>query len=336
MTLKTKLLILLIIVLIGSGTGVFYYLKSIGLIKTGAEAIIGCQNSRDISSFFGAPGSNLVSYNLFGQEITVNQLLPPYLDNIQKEVNAAKTGYNFNTIYAYNNRSKIGGYGKSLHSWGIAIDINPDSNPYERGNYGPPTTDIPGQIIDIFKKHGFAWGGDWPGERDPMHFEWYGASMSGQIIDKVSGQKLLSVATEVNGSGSPNANGEYKWIMPFGTYVITSKSRGYKDNIFSVSLACFSDTTVDIAMEALPSNVAGSIAGKIIVSGNYPILMPSTIFLDGRTVGVSNNNGEYYIPNVREGKHKIEAKVLYFPNASTEVVLVPGENITNANIIVGK
>lgn len=336
MSQKTKIIILVVILFLGLGFGVYFYLRLTGIIKTGAEAIIGCQNSSQISNFFGKPGTNLTSYNLFGSEITINELLPPYLDRIQKEVNDAKTGYNFTNISSYNNRSKVGGGGKSLHSWGIAIDINPDTNPYQRGNYGPPESDIPIQIVNIFKNYGFAWGGDWPGERDPMHFEWYGAKVSGSILDKISNQKILSVATDIDGAGSPNTNGDFGWIMPFGSHTITAKTRGYKDTSFSASLACFSYNNIDITMEALPSNLGGSISGKIQVAGNYPMLMPATISLDGRTVGVSGVRGDFTIPNVHEGKHKVEAKVLFFPGGESAVELVPGENIQNVNILIGK
>jgi len=336
MQIKTKVIFIIVIIFLGICLGIYYWLKAAGIIRTGAEAVIGCQGSNQISNFFGPPGTNLVSYNLFGNEITVNKIITPYLDNIQKEVVDAKTGYNFTNVTCYNYRSKIGGGGRSLHSWGIAIDINPESNPYQPGNYGPPQSDIPIQIVNIFKKYGFAWGGDWPGERDPMHFEWYGAEIAGQILDKVSSQKILPVATDVDGAGSPNSNGDYSWIVPFGSHTITAKTRGYKDTSFAVSLACFSDTTMDIAMEALPSNLPGSLSGRVQIAGNYPLLMPATISLDGRTVGVSSLRGDYYIPNVHEGKHKIGAKVLFFPGGATSAELVPGENLKNINVLIGR
>lgn len=333
---KTKLILLIIVFLLVLGTGIYLWLLGTGRIKTGAEVIIGCQGSNQISSFLGSPGANLTTYNLFGQEVSVNEMIVPYLDQVQKEVNAAKTGYSFNTIFTYNNRSKVGGGGKSLHSWGIAIDINPESNPYQPGNYGPPQTDIPNQIIDIFRKYGFVWGGEWPGERDAMHFEWYGARVSGQILDKTSSQKILDVSTDIDGAGSPNANGDFNWLVPFGQHTITAKAKGYKDFSTSLSLSCYSDNTLDIVMEALPANLAGSINGNVKVAGNYPILMPANIYLDGRLVGVSNLRGDFYIPNVREGNHKVEAKVLFFPGGSQSIDLVRGENRKNVNIVIGK
>ncbi|HEY1134474.1 MAG TPA: M15 family metallopeptidase [Nocardioides sp.] len=52
----------------------------------------------------------------------------------------------------------------SLHSFGIALDLNVPGN--GRGTVGA----IDRSVVQIFKKWGFAWGGDW-GWTDPMHFE---------------------------------------------------------------------------------------------------------------------------------------------------------------------
>ncbi|HSV40106.1 MAG TPA: M15 family metallopeptidase [Nocardioidaceae bacterium] len=54
--------------------------------------------------------------------------------------------------------------GLSLHSWGIALDLNVPGN--QRGTVG----EMDRQVVGIFKKWGFAWGGDWS-YTDPMHFE---------------------------------------------------------------------------------------------------------------------------------------------------------------------
>jgi D-alanyl-D-alanine carboxypeptidase len=54
--------------------------------------------------------------------------------------------------------------GLSLHSWGIAIDLNVPGN--QRGTAGH----MDPAVVQIFKKWGYAWGGDW-NYTDPMHFE---------------------------------------------------------------------------------------------------------------------------------------------------------------------
>lgn len=52
----------------------------------------------------------------------------------------------------------------SLHAWGIAIDLNVHQN--ERGTAGL----MDRRVVTIFKRWGFAWGGDWS-YTDPMHFQ---------------------------------------------------------------------------------------------------------------------------------------------------------------------
>lgn len=52
----------------------------------------------------------------------------------------------------------------SLHSFGIALDMNVPGN--QRGTVG----EFDREVVKIFKKWGFAWGGDWS-YTDPMHFE---------------------------------------------------------------------------------------------------------------------------------------------------------------------
>ncbi|UUZ61038.1 M15 family metallopeptidase [Nocardioides sp. B-3] len=52
----------------------------------------------------------------------------------------------------------------SLHSFGIALDLNVPGN--QRGSFG----EMNRAVVAIFKKWGFARGGDW-GYTDPMHFE---------------------------------------------------------------------------------------------------------------------------------------------------------------------
>lgn len=335
MKIKARIIILVILLILIVGGGIFLYLVLSGKLKIGAEMVVGCQNSKRISAFFGRPGTHLGSYNFFGHEITVNEMVVPFLDKVQDEIKAAKIDYGFNDAQGYNLRSKSRGGGLSLHSWGIAIDINPEANPYQRGNYGPAQTDMPAEVIEIFRRHGFFWGGDWPGERDPMHFEWYGASLSGVVLDHTNKQKILSAATAVDGSGSPNNEGEFYWIVPAGDHEISAIGRGYKENKFPISLGCFSQDSMAITLEPLPSNVPGSVSGKVRVAGNYPLLVPANIFLDGRLVGVSSLRGDYLIPNIREGKHKIEGKIMFFPGDGTEVEVVPGDSLKNVNILIG-
>ena len=54
--------------------------------------------------------------------------------------------------------------GLSLHTWGIAVDLN------VQGNLRGTTGEIDRRVVEVFKRWGFAWGGDWS-YTDPMHFE---------------------------------------------------------------------------------------------------------------------------------------------------------------------
>jgi hypothetical protein len=65
----------------------------------------------------------------------------------------------------------------SPHSWGIAIDLNPRHGAYwrDRKKTGPEVeamrNNYPKEIVEVFEKHGFIWGGKWS-HFDLMHFEY--------------------------------------------------------------------------------------------------------------------------------------------------------------------
>ena len=66
----------------------------------------------------------------------------------------------------------------SLHSFGIAVDINVEySNYWKWDDPGGErlhldyVNRIPLEIVEIFEKHGFIWGGKWY-HYDTMHFEY--------------------------------------------------------------------------------------------------------------------------------------------------------------------
>lgn len=66
----------------------------------------------------------------------------------------------------FNFRAKRSSNKLSTHSWGIAVDINPETN--DMGKAG----DMSPAIIEVFESYGFTWGGRWPSRgKDPMHFQ---------------------------------------------------------------------------------------------------------------------------------------------------------------------
>ncbi len=89
----------------------------------------------------------------------------------------------------------IGGYrpgSKFCHGRGLAVDINvpenycvdcyrqkgvrvgafyrPADGPGANSDYQPSPYSVTQQVVNILKKHGFCWGGDWRGFKDYMHF----------------------------------------------------------------------------------------------------------------------------------------------------------------------
>lgn len=64
------------------------------------------------------------------------------------------------------NRRKVRGRSSiSLHSWGIAVDMNAAWNPLGGKSSWTP------EFVKCFTDAGFFWGGDFHNRKDPMHFE---------------------------------------------------------------------------------------------------------------------------------------------------------------------
>ena len=76
----------------------------------------------------------------------------------------------------YDCRPVAGTEQTSMHSWGAAIDINTAYSDYWRWSRsgGDPMSyrnRIPPEVIAVFERHGFIWGGRWA-HFDTMHFEY--------------------------------------------------------------------------------------------------------------------------------------------------------------------
>jgi hypothetical protein len=76
----------------------------------------------------------------------------------------------------YNCRTVAGSNVRSMHAYGAAIDLNPKYSNYwlwsSKGGSDPVwRNQIPIEIVRIFEKHGFIWGGNWY-HFDTMHFEY--------------------------------------------------------------------------------------------------------------------------------------------------------------------
>lgn len=65
----------------------------------------------------------------------------------------------------YNNRVKRGGTKPSTHAFGIAVDLEPERYPLWSEDR------FPDAVVEIFRRFGFVYGGDFEGRKDPQHFQ---------------------------------------------------------------------------------------------------------------------------------------------------------------------
>ena len=103
---------------------------------------------------------------IFGR-VTCHRLMVPQLRGALADVQAAGLSsslHSYNGCYVPRFIESNPEHAISLHTWGIAIDLDAATN--YRGIEG--TMDP--KVVDIFKRWGFRWGGDWE-YTDPMHFE---------------------------------------------------------------------------------------------------------------------------------------------------------------------
>lgn len=118
--------------------------------------------------------------------ITVNEKLASSVRCIFSDIYQLDIKFPFNYLKGFMYR-KVGGSGlvnsklMSAHSFGVAIDINywDDDNDYYLGKGNDLRNKdnqfcIPDEVIDIFAKYGWYWGGDFDICADTMHFQYIG------------------------------------------------------------------------------------------------------------------------------------------------------------------
>ena len=125
---------------------------------------------------------NLVKIEWFGQQLPITKVngvdkkLQAVYEELKTKPELKKYLLQASSFYW---RQVRGANRLSAHSYGIAFDINvANSNYWLWSNKGKSETDtikyvnrIPLEIVKIFEKHGFIWGGRWY-HYDTMHFEY--------------------------------------------------------------------------------------------------------------------------------------------------------------------
>ena len=120
--------------------------------------------------------------NLYQHDFRIERMVPieEYAGNDDASMAANNTS-------AFNCRDATGKPGVfSNHSWGRAIDINPLTNPYVKGEKVLPPAGAKyidrtktfagsilkdGYVVHLFENSGWTWGGRWPDRQDYQHFE---------------------------------------------------------------------------------------------------------------------------------------------------------------------
>ncbi len=131
-----------------------------------------------LGSTEGEIEAHLTEVQLQGWTIQVHELAAPAFRQAAKNIEHSSYAI-VEPPESYNYRKVAGHAVLSLHSFGIAVDIDPSSNPacgvtvHCRCN-NELITDMPAGFVQGFKSAGFDWGGDWTDHPDPMHFEWNG------------------------------------------------------------------------------------------------------------------------------------------------------------------
>jgi hypothetical protein len=157
-----------------------------------SEAVI-ADESKGMDCFYSTFGktesdvsSQLATATLLGKNFQIHQKAKAAFDAAQAELQSAGVSYPITTIESFNWRPNVNNPKMmSLHSFGVAIDINPSTNPNKKPRPGgtctnPPNCpqkcegDLPDQFVSIMIKNGFRWGGYYKTVCDTMHFEFLG------------------------------------------------------------------------------------------------------------------------------------------------------------------
>ncbi len=113
---------------------------------------------------------------VYNNKILVSVLVEDEIKQIFDEIK--NTGYEIRDVKTIR-PVELGKF--SWHNYGLAVDINPAQNPCSdcgdeisknfRGVWiAGKNGGITKEVVDIFKKYGWCWGGDWCGRKDYMHF----------------------------------------------------------------------------------------------------------------------------------------------------------------------
>ena len=129
------------------------------------------------TKYYGNPDAprfrekNIVMTEFLGREVFVHKKAQRHFLRLERIFEARAPEYAASVAtgvlnnWGYNNRTIRGeSTAKSMHAYGLSIDINALTNVL--GSAG----DMPAEVVEQWEREGGVWGGDWS-RPDPMHFE---------------------------------------------------------------------------------------------------------------------------------------------------------------------
>jgi hypothetical protein len=127
------------------------------------------------------PDKELVQVKFLGFKVKVQQKITAALERVARRLDKARAAdpklapFLAKLGAAWADRRVAGTNRPTAHSYGIALDLNPELSTYWRWQKPPePVTwasKMPQAIVDAFEAEGFAWGGRWY-HYDTAHFEY--------------------------------------------------------------------------------------------------------------------------------------------------------------------
>lgn len=138
----------------------------------GTAGYIGKQITVNGQTVTACNPSEMKKISFLGQQVQVNKAIVADLQAINTQwansTDPKIRNYRINTIYGYVCKHVKNQPGKvSAHSFGLALDINPSTNPF---SYTRCISNMPPAFVQMFTSRGFGWGGNWNSLKDPMHF----------------------------------------------------------------------------------------------------------------------------------------------------------------------